>query len=161
MGPGVFGSACILLVGFAPGSWGVVVVRSWPVQATGVAAGVRITLLKSPLGQQSGIAAGGLSSANTGLPASFASLTTPNLASVPSLADSPGSARWEGLGPSGNYSGPLKEERGGGRHIVAPPPSASAGPVLRNGQVRQPKTLAEKALHCGLVFLLGSPLLVT
>ena len=34
-------------------------------------------------------------SANTGLPASFSSLTSPNLASVPSLADSPGSARWE------------------------------------------------------------------
>ena len=35
---------------------------------------------------------------NTGLPASFAALTSPNLASVPVLAASPGSAGWSGNG---------------------------------------------------------------
>ena len=49
----------------------------------------------------------------------------------------------QGFGLLANRPEPLVKGRGGGRLGVAPPPSASAGPVLRTGQVRQPKTLAE------------------
>ena len=49
----------------------------------------------------------------------------------------------QGFGLLANRLEPLVKDRGRCRIGVAPPPSASAGPVLRNGQVRQPKTLGE------------------
>ena len=133
------------LDGFAPGRLVVVAVVQEPGNPPVRQPKAALSGCPSSLVQRLSIASGGSSSANPGLPASLPSVASPNLASVPALAllagagaVVQGSGRWA-MARGGWWPGVMN-----GRLALAPPPSASAGPVLRTGQVRQPETLDEK-----------------
>ena len=132
------------LDGFAPGRLVVVAVVQGPGNPPVRQPKAGLSGCPSSLVQRSRGEAGGSSSANPGLPAPLPSVASPNLASVPALA------LIAVVGAVGKGSGCWVIGRGGwwpavvGCFGVAPPPSASAGPVLRTGQVRQPETLYER-----------------